>query len=695
MSWLLALGSGCQPKDPGAPDLLLSATALDLGAVPLGTTGQATLTLENAGGGTLEILSVSLVDGDDDVWRVARADTTELAAGQTADVVVTFTPEEEELEEGQLQVRSSDEDEPQLYVDLTGLGTASTADADGDGHSPADGDCDDGDASAFPGNDEACDGVDNDCSGSPGADEADLDYDGWRLCEDDCDDTDASVYPGAREVCDDKDSDCDGDESDREDQDGDGVTVCDGDCDDDEDDSWPGNPEVCDGFDNDCSGEADDLDEDGDGHSPCGSAGDCDDSDPDAYPVVVDASASDGGVGTETSPLNDLDDALGALDRVCQTVILLPGTYSVSLGWDEGALTIEGAGEDPSEVVLTAETGSRVAEVTRGASLTLSNLTVSGAAADGDGGALWASLSDLTLVDVVASGNSSAGDGGAVAVNAGTLTLSGCVFSSNTALDDGGAVAVVSGTLVDAGSWYEGNSAVRGGAILLEGAGADVDNSAFWSNTASQEGGAVALAGAGPIALRRSTFALNAAGTLGGAISLTDVDDPDGVLSNLFVQDNEATVAGAGLSVTGDVAALTLANLTLTGNAADGEGGGLYIDADDASGLVAWSNLVIASYGESGLYVAPGSGADVAWCTSYFTASGVEFSGEVEAGSNENTEENPAFRDFSNNGDPTDDDLDLSTGSPARNSGPDATGWEDTDGSRNDRGATGGPEANP
>jgi len=95
-------------------------------------------------------------------------------------------------------------------------------------------DCDDTEATAFPGNPEVCDDIDNDCDGSVDNDpldpqtwHADDDGDGYgdpdsvtTACDQpsgtvaddtDCDDTDPAAYPGAAEVADDGiDQDCDG-----------------------------------------------------------------------------------------------------------------------------------------------------------------------------------------------------------------------------------------------------------------------------------------------------------------------------------------------------------------------------------------------------------------------------------------------------------------------------------------------------
>ena len=187
-------------------------------------------------------------------------------------------------------------------------------DEDGDGYG-TDEDCNDADADVYPGADEACDGVDNNCDGA--VDEGvtsvfygDADGDGYagdtlsvEACEapdgyyadaDDCDDLNAGVNPGATEVCDDADTDedCSGAADDDDDgvdpstqitgyidadldgygdiadtgvaacELGDGLAPDNTDCDDTNIDINPGATEVCDELDadEDCSGYADDAD---------------------------------------------------------------------------------------------------------------------------------------------------------------------------------------------------------------------------------------------------------------------------------------------------------------------------------------------------------------------------------------------------------------------------------------------------
>ena len=94
------------------------------------------------------------------------------------------------------------------------------------------GDCDDADPNIHPAALDACDGLDNDCNGTPDDGEDgqwyydDADGDGFgraeggrRACEppegssavgNDCDDANAAIFPGAKETCNGLDDDCDG-----------------------------------------------------------------------------------------------------------------------------------------------------------------------------------------------------------------------------------------------------------------------------------------------------------------------------------------------------------------------------------------------------------------------------------------------------------------------------------------------------
>ena len=163
----------------------------------------------------------------------------------------------------------------QADADEDGTGDACEDDTDGDG-TPNAQDCAPEQAAIYPGAEELCDGLDNNCNTLIDEGFVDSDADSLKNCVDDDDDndgthdekdcapTDATIHPGAEESCNKLDDDCDGDADN-----GLGTTSCGkGECAHSVDNcvngkSQPCDPfdgadyEVCDGLDNDCNGLVD------------------------------------------------------------------------------------------------------------------------------------------------------------------------------------------------------------------------------------------------------------------------------------------------------------------------------------------------------------------------------------------------------------------------------------------------------
>ena len=240
-------------------------------------------------------------------------------------------------------------------------------DVDGDGYSEEDGDCDDENGSIHPGEEEICDGLDNNCSGD--IDEgvktvyyADGDGDGFgnnayteEACSapagyvpngNDCDDENASVYPSASEICDGFDNNCndlvddglglevyidadfdgfgDPDQVVEGCQEEAGFAPVAGDCDDNNPAINPNAAETCDEIDNNCDTRVDEgvqnsyyIDADGDGFGdintqieacirPAGyseNSTDCEDGNPSINPSA--SELCDGGIDNNCDGLID------------------------------------------------------------------------------------------------------------------------------------------------------------------------------------------------------------------------------------------------------------------------------------------------------------------------------------------------------------------------------------------------------
>jgi len=683
---LFATACGPQRMATGPSELQVTPTLLDFGVVPVSGESVLSITLTNLGGGDINLLSVTLTEGDPDHWSVDRSVPDVVMVGFTPDQVRGFT--------GAVQIRTDAAiGEPSVTVPLNGMGGPSDADEDGDGWSVADGDCDDGNPDVSPGATEVCDGLDNDCSGAPMPDELDEDDDDWFVCNGDCDDNNDETYPGAVEVCDGLDNDCDNAATDYDDVDGDGASVCQGDCDDNDASASPYQVEMCDGVDNNCDGAVDFIDSDGDGHSVCPPGEDCDDNDAAAHPIVADPDGSSGGDGTPADPVDSIDGALALLDQVCRTIVLEDGTYDeVEVVWNAGTLSLIGRSGLAADVILQAADDARHFKVEGGAVLLLESLSLMDGEPAGDGGAIQILSSTAHLDGVIIDDNVAGADGGAIAATPGSLTLvGGSVVRNNQATDDGGAILASGATIVDVGTTYEGNTGTLGGALRIEG-GTLVMTDAIMSNNTGEEGGALSLSGTGAYTVERSEISANTAAGVGGAIAMQGVVDDAGVIrSNLF-QDNTAGAGGA-IAIVGGVGEHRVHNNTFAGNeATGGEGAAVLVTASNAAGLEIVSNVADGNNGASALYVVsdPGLGPVFTHNTSFFTNSGVHFGGDVGDGAG-----GPSAVELSNQArDPLlDADLSLLAGSPERDDGPLDPAFNDTDGTQNDRGHTGGPAA--
>ncbi len=432
-----------------------------------------------------------LLDEDSDGWAVCEGDCddTNKAIHPDADELCNEVDDDcdEEIDEDD----ALDVSTWYLDYDNDSYGDPETSDIDCNqpsGYVADNTDCDDTDVAQYPGADEYCNGEDDDCDASVDEDHA-VDATTWYADDDgdeygdatswdvecekpfgyvadntDCDDTDATQYPGADEYCNGEDDDCNGTVDGRAGEDGSSrysayhkngygdaattTTACDQptlyvaddtDCDDTDGAVNPGADEICNGYDDDCNGDADgpesldagdwyeDNDEDGYGDdasvvTDCiqpaetiAIGGDCDDTNDEINPAATEICDE---VDNDCDSSNDYDIIVGvdeasigdAINSAAtgESICVLNDTYSESVLLDKELIiegqsrdytVIQGDGTSPAFTLynLNATSGT-----------TVSNLTISGGGGP-IGSALYSLDSDAFLFDVLMRDNTAGG----------------------------------------------------------------------------------------------------------------------------------------------------------------------------------------------------------------------------------------------------------------------------------------------
>lgn len=251
--------------------------------------------------------------------------------------------------------------------------------------------------------------------------------------------------------------------------------------------------------------------------------------------------------------------------------------------------TISGGGEYDDRLFETSDISG----------LTLSNVTLTGGNADGDGGAI-ANRGTLTANNVHLHGNS-AERGGAIHNQDGSVTITdGAVYDNEAQF--GGGLGNVDGEVTIADTQFgragQGNTASTTGGGLHNLSGSDglarvtIVRSTFLENVAGNSGGAIMndsvdqqgqdFVSDSEITIRDSIFQGNQAGLGGAILNFLDGSSLD-IAGSTFVGNEASLHGGALFNARGDIEA---ANSTFSANTAVDEGGAIMNNGADESRLV-------------------------------------------------------------------------------------------------------------
>jgi len=304
------------------------------------------------------------------------------------------------------------------------------------------------------------------------------------------------------------------------------------------------------------------------------------------------------------------------------------------------------------------------------------SLDVTGGTFDGNyaavGGGIYATTSQDVFIDQVEFLGNLADDlGGGLFFdptnnNATDLYLTNSIFTNN-----------------DSMATY-GGAGQGGGIYVALAARAEIWDNAFTGNDAQDDGGAAYITGSTTVDVRRNEVCDNFAVDNGGGVYQTGGTSVY-FGANIF-QDNEADDKGGGLYLT-STPTRDIANNTFVGN-----------DAPTGAGMRCYecnfdlNSNIFANQVGSALAVATPSARTLDY--NLWNGNGSDITGDIGNGAKGGNavNSNPDFVSWSGD-DTCNDNLHLQGGSPAIDAGDPAPAMDDTDGTRNDIGAYGGPDA--
>ena len=284
--------------------------------------------------------------------------------------------------------------------------------------------------------------------------------------------------------------------------------------------------------------------------------------------------SDDAGPGTLRQAIADSvsgDTIVIALDQT-NTIALTNGPLLIT-----NDLTIVASN---AAVAIDAGGSSRVFEIASNTVVLDSLIITNGNVPDNGGGILVDDGATLTLTNCTVTGNIAGAGGGIFLSGNNTVAIYNCIFSTNSATNSGGAIDnETNGTLTINGSVFTANSASRGGAIFNN-FGTNLLDQCTFSGNSAEDGGAIANFDS--VLTASGLSVSNNSAAAGGGIFNGNINGLL-ILSNSTLSGNFATNFGGGINNTnGGIA--TINNCTISENACPTDQGG---------GVDNWSTITV------------------------------------------------------------------------------------------------------